>query len=582
MAIAPQFTNLQKMSDPEEQKMELEKIQRAVSDSLKARRSFRVSKRAVRGFKSQSIGSDVPAIQLDPDLGLVNAYDNQLSLRPDPPHLVSKEDSEDRTKLPIHYPWPSSSTASTRLADHQSLVSASNQSPNTIDEEKENIQKPFTYLPSLNPAANEQDFSLIMNYLDNIFPLQFYFYQPSAFDRGRGWLLALILRSKSAYYTTLAFSVLTHIIFQHNGETSAKPQLSKQLDEYHTLAITELQRQLEYLPKVLNGAEHLRIGVEILSCTIQFLSIEVFRETKSFKGWKNDWEFHLDAAGTMLSVIGNGLAQSSALSNMPVVSEDDLSQFPSSSLSDLAGLDFFMTTYVWSDILRCACFGLKPASSHSFQYLNYLEEGRIRLDRVMGCRNWGMIAIREITDLENWKIDMKKHGNLDMPMLYRKGAAIESRLANGLSSLKQQSNAQTYLDQDCDLISEIYAMSAQIYLAIVLWGNSPHTPAVRVTVAGCLVAIKALPQHLIIRIAFPFCVAGCMASDEEKDSFRAVLYNVESGSFPLGMLWNCLDIMEEFWAMRDGGNLDSKYFAGNSGCPWTIAMENIGTKALLI
>ncbi|KAH9211631.1 hypothetical protein DL95DRAFT_392316, partial [Leptodontidium sp. 2 PMI_412] len=81
-----------------------------------------------------------------------------------------------------------------------------------------------------------------MNYLDNIFPLQFYFYQPSAFDRGRGWLLTLILRSKSAYYTTLAFSVLTQIIFQHNGETNAKPQLSKQLDEYHTLAVTELQR----------------------------------------------------------------------------------------------------------------------------------------------------------------------------------------------------------------------------------------------------------------------------------------------------------------------------------------------------
>ncbi|KAL5327824.1 hypothetical protein ACEPPN_005530 [Leptodophora sp. 'Broadleaf-Isolate-01'] len=570
------------MYDPEEQKMELEKIQRAVSDSLKARRSFRVSKRTARGFKSQSIGSDVPRIQLDPAPGLAEAYQTQLSLETDPPRLVSKAYSRDPTKFPIHYPRPSSSTASARLTDQRSLVSTSNQSSGTVDEEKGNTRKPFTYLPSLNPAANEQDFSLIMNYLDNIFPLQFYFYQPSAFDRGRGWLLTLILRSKSAYYTTLAFSVLTQIIFQHNGETNAKPQLSKQLDEYHTLAVTELQRQLEYLPKVPGGAEHLRIGVEILSCTIQFLSIEVFRETKSFKGWKNDWEFHLDAAETMLSVIGNGLAQSSALSNLPVVSEDDLSQFPSSSLSDLAGLDFFMTTYVWSDILRCACFGLKPSSSHSFQYLNYLEEGRIRLDRVMGCRNWGMIAIREITDLEAWKIDMQKRGTLDIPVMYRKGTAIESRLTNGLSSLKEHSSAQTYIDQDCDLTTEIYAISAQIYLAIILWGNSPHTPAVRVTVASCLAAIKALPQHLIIRIAFPFCVAGCMASDEEKNDFRTVLYNVESGGFPLGMLWNCLDIMEEFWMMRDGGKPDSKPVTGNSGCPWTIAMEKMGTRALLI
>lgn len=284
----------------------------------------------------------------------------------------------------------------------------------------------------------------------------------------------------------------------------------------------------------------------------------------------------------MLSVIGNGLTQSSASPSLPVVGEEDLSQFPSSSLSDLAGLDFFITTYVWSDVLRCACFGLKPSSSHSIQYLSYLEEGRIRLDRVMGCRNWGMISVRQITDLEAWKINRQKRGSLDIPMLYRRGAAIELRLTNGLSNLKDQTVSRTYIDQDCDLTTEIFAMSSQIYLAIVPWGNSPHNPAIRISVASCLAAIKALPQHLIIRIALPFCVIGCMASEEEKDSFRSILYNVEFGGFPLGVLWNSLDIMEEFWDMRDGGKSDLKPFTGNSGCPWTIAMEQMGTKPLLI
>lgn len=193
-------------------------------------------------------------------------------------------------------------------------------------------------------------------------------------------------------YTTLAFSTLTRIKFEFQGDASAAPRLSKQLDEYHSLAIAELQRQLEYLLTV-SGPDHLRIGVEILACTIQFLSIEVFRETKPFKGWKNDWEFHLDAAGTILSVIGTDLAKFSSSSSPPVMNEEDLSRFSSNSLSDMARLDFFMSCYVWSDILRCACLGLKQPVGHSFSYLEYLEDGRIRLDWVMGCRNWAMIAI---------------------------------------------------------------------------------------------------------------------------------------------------------------------------------------------
>ncbi|PVH89484.1 hypothetical protein DL98DRAFT_508527 [Cadophora sp. DSE1049] len=421
-----------------------------------------------------------------------------------------------------------------------------------------------------------------MNYLDNIFPLQFYFYQPSASDRGRGWLLALILRSKPAYYTTLAFGSLTQIIFQHGGDSSTEPELSKKLDEYHTLAITELQQPLEYLSKVSGSAELLRTGVEILACTVQLLSIEVFRETKYFKGWKSDWEFHLDAAGTVLWVIGNGLAQASTSLALPIVSEDDISQLPDSSIGDTVGVNFYMTTYIWSDILRCACFGLRPSATHSFEYLSYLEDDKIRLDRLMGCRNWAMIAIRETTDLEAWKINMQRRGSLDIPMLYRKGATIESRLTNGLNSLKQPADDQTYIDQISDMTTEVYALSAQIYLSVILWGNSPRTPAVRLTVASCLAAIKALPQHLIVRIAFPFCVAGCMASDEEKDAFRTILEGAEAAGYPLGMLWNSLDVMEEFWSMREGKIPDTKTFTGNSGCPWAVAMERMGTKSLLI
>lgn len=188
---------------------------------------------------------------------------------------------------------------------------------------------------------------------------------------------------KSHSYTTLAFASLTQIIFQHGGDSSAEPELSKNLDEHHTLAIEELQQQLGYLLKLSDSPELLRTGVEILACTVQLLSIEVFRETKYFKGYKHDWEFHLDAAGTVLWVIGNGLAQSSTPLALPIVSKDDISQLPETSYGDVIGVNFYMATYIWSDIIRCACFGLRPFATQSFEYLTHLENDKIRLDKFM-------------------------------------------------------------------------------------------------------------------------------------------------------------------------------------------------------
>jgi len=391
-----------------------------------------------------------------------------------------------------------------------------------------------------------------------------------------------LLTSKSYSYSTLAFGSLTQIIFHHGGDSSAEPELSKNLDEYHTLAIVELRQQIECLSKLSGSLELLRTGVEILACTVQLLSIEVFRETKYFRGYKHDWEFHLDAAGTVLWVIGNGLAQASTSLALPIVSRDDISQLPETSHGDVFGVNFYMTTYVWADIIRCACFGLRPSATQSIEYLTYLEDDKIRLDKLMGCKNWAMIAMRETTNLEAWKIGMQKVGTLDIPMLYRKGATIENSLTNGLSSLKQSADCPVYINHISDQVTEIYALSAQLYLSVVLWGNSSRNPAVRLNVAKCLTAIKALPQHLIVRIAFPFCVAGCMVPDEEKDSFRTVLEGAEAAGHPLGMLWNSLDVMEEFWKMQEETGPETKPLTGNSGCPWTVAMERMGTKSLLI
>ncbi|KAG0653037.1 Pestheic acid cluster transcriptional regulator 3 [Hyphodiscus hymeniophilus] len=53
--------------------------------------------------------------------------------------------------------------------------------------------------------------SLLMHYLDVVFPGQFPFYNPSSSDGGRGWLLLIILRTKPLYHAALSMAARAEI-----------------------------------------------------------------------------------------------------------------------------------------------------------------------------------------------------------------------------------------------------------------------------------------------------------------------------------------------------------------------------------
>jgi hypothetical protein len=102
-------------------------------------------------------------------------------------------------------------------------------------------------------------------------------------------------------------------MYSYNGNIAMEQRLFPKMDEYHSIAIAGLQRQLDYLA-TLSGPEHLKAGVDILACSMELMSIEVFRETKLFRGPRGDWEVHLQAAGAILSVIGSELRSNSGFS----------------------------------------------------------------------------------------------------------------------------------------------------------------------------------------------------------------------------------------------------------------------------
>jgi hypothetical protein len=560
------------------QKAEIERIKRAVNRSFKSRLASRISRKSA--LRPSTLDppkavkeSNVETKALPADLLNENISELEILRLKDPPH-------PEMITLPRVKSWSKLPNTSEQLFIPRSQHLSSNSHVSGVEDLDQGGTSAYSYLSDVLPAANQDEFSMIMHYLDNIFPLRFYFYQPLSPQRGRGWLLNLLLRAKASYYTALAFSVLHQIIFNYNGDITMEQRLFPKLDEYHSVAIEHLQRQLDYLPTT-SGPEHLKTGVEILACSMELMSIEVFRETKEFEGPRGDWEVHLQAAGALLAVIGTELRSNSIRSSL----DDDDPLLPASEtenpktllpLNDIAGLDFFITCYIWSDISRCASIGVGSSNQVFFPYLTYLEEERVRLDHMMGCRNWVMLIVKQISDLAAWRIEMQNRDCLSLPIVSTKSLALERRLNLGLKSVFDGFDDLTQYERECSLVTHIWGLSALTYLAVVVSGNSHLHPEVRLSVPRTLKALKSLPQHLLIRVSWAFCVAGCMAYAEEMDEFKQLLYTAQKNGHILGTLWNALEIMEEFWTLREGPGCEM------DKTPWAASMDSLGLKILLI
>ena len=91
---------------------------------------------------------------------------------------------------------------------------------------------------------------------------------------GRGWLLALLTRTKALHHTALALSALfTHTSLRSTGRLRCTQGYWQEMNRHHTLALRELQAQIAGLS---NGdAASLKGTIETVACIMQLVSIEV-------------------------------------------------------------------------------------------------------------------------------------------------------------------------------------------------------------------------------------------------------------------------------------------------------------------
>lgn len=238
-------------------------------------------------------------------------------------------------------------------------------------------------------------------------------------------------------------------------------------------------------------------------------------------------------------------------------------------------ISFLLGFFIYMHIVTCA-------STRSSQFLIpdhkvLLETGTINLVDLTGCSNWAMICIFEIVSLDNWKQEEENAHRLSLIELTERGRQIEERLLSRLASIENDLSQSTPVDAHTSLehiqttITRIFAHAAVTYLYVVISGAYPNIPDIKRSVSETIAALRSLPDPKLLRhVVWPYCISGCLASDEQQTVFRELVL------FPRIMHGTCLEalsLMEECWRFRK---------AKSSGRDWASIMKRRGRSILFI
>ncbi len=403
-------------------------------------------------------------------------------------------------------------------------------------------------------------YQYIQTFLDVIFPLQWGFFDLHR-QPGRKWLFDMIVASEPIYHASLGLCISFETGLKA-GITNGRCEVTPEVRASQLVALRGLQPYISEMQQEKLNESFLPKAIRAVALILLLSSLEIFGEIEGA------WEVHRNAAGIVLDLIETKIATSSSGSS----DIGSIGQLLGSSMPsfEIRALEFFVTTYVWTDILTEATHGMTWSKPRAFDYLPLLRNDLIDTRSIMGCRNSVMIIIKEVNI---FAISVRK-GKQPEPanIADTLTSQIQSLILEAASSLPHSAVGS---DMDSNWVTLIHAYAALVYLQTVVIHETPGTHLdLQDTVTKCLVILEALPPRLFIRVCWPFAVAGCMASADHYPRFRAIVRHVDEAGHVLGFTWKALIVMEECWQLR-------RRKPESMWC-WRTTMEHIRARILLI
>jgi hypothetical protein len=473
-------------------------------------------------------------------------------------------------------PWESST-------DHSTSITSYLDADSNLDiDQTEPSLGPSPFCPRINQELRKSlvltrgDCLLVAFYLENLLPILFPFYRPSFIEGGRAWILEMMMSSPVVRQATMFQSF--YFFHLARGETE-HDEIWEQTLQKTTEAFGVLRQAL----RVIDGqgiACHTHGAARIMASIMQIHRFEI--NVSSFQNWQS----HLSAAlALFIQILTSALDSGTPSSRFNVI----LNRLGPSSLlpsawgwpdqnghipsPDQAGFRFSSALVIFDDIIASVVLQEQPKLygyhrsllSNIDGTIDGTNKPRVNVESVLGLKNWTLLHIGEIASLEAWKRQCSAVGNLDVVELVHRAAATKEALAALLMQLDAGSETVpdpnvSLLDSfsqpplQSSLVTRVWTHAALIYLYIVVSGWQPASSDVRYHVSEIIQLLNCQTSPALLRtMAWPFCVAGCLAEPSQEEHFRSFVGGLKPPGI-FGTLQRALDIMENTWRNRGADN----------------------------
>ncbi|CAD6441708.1 d1d0f868-bc7f-4041-9282-0bd0376a3ad6 [Sclerotinia trifoliorum] len=417
-------------------------------------------------------------------------------------------------------------------------------------------------LSTLPPAGGEA--ALLMHFLDNVFPLQYPIYKPEVAEGGRGWLLSLLLKTKPLYHASIGLSAYHRgvVLRAKSYGGCTKPSIAEQ-EGHLAICLNEFQNAIRSAQNNTDcGSAVPESSLGIMACVVQLIFFELFGVRKS------SWQIHLRAAteflgqryrkhATELGFMVNGESTSNMLRTACELTNGETSII----------FLFLSGVIMWLDIVSCLSTGKSP----QLLDLHLIVLGvkpQIKLEKIMGCKNWVMTEIGRIAELHESKRNGLQNGTFDAHSFKTQADDIRQTIRRGqneqfLSELRITSpNSTSHVNSPIgphEIITRMFTRGAHIYLELVVGGfkwveeNSDFC----VIVDEVTMILPNLPRGDLLRaMVCPLYIFGCVAKAEDRDIFRNIFSSLPLNDPFMHHRATILPLLEKVWFLRDNHSND--------------------------
>ncbi|KAH7395212.1 fungal-specific transcription factor domain-containing protein [Phaeosphaeria sp. MPI-PUGE-AT-0046c] len=438
----------------------------------------------------------------------------------------------------------------------------------------------------VNRAEAELDRRFVMLYLDHFFPFLFPFYKPLLLDGGRTWILELAASDQAMWQITLclsAYFVSVTLDGTVSGREVCKVAAWEKLLKQVEITFTVLHRNLQEVNP--SGAHDMLVKTaRIMGNIIQLQRFEIA------VGNFDNWQKHLNAAISLFKNIfknAEGLRDDGEPSDLDTILTlmgrplwTTKAHVHGARNSDQAAFRFYSSLLMVDDIVAGICTGEAPQLREYHARLLTKdtftdEKPSLSLEDFMGCENWVVLQMAEISALDAWKKQTRKTGRLDMMQVVARASTIQQKLLENLARLDNTTNTSqpswlgvfgVYNDQlppmpgGCvAFVTRVWAHAALLYLTVTVSGWQPGSAGIRGNVTRILALLERMPTPELLRtVVWPYCIVGCLCEPAEEAQLRAMADSLVPHRL-YGPARKAFDIMENVWRRRNELDIDTDF-----------------------